>query len=508
MLTDLDTLRQRGIAMITGIAWLSTLVLALLAATHDAASGWTSFFVGCAINVVPSYCVARHHSDLGARLSVAIAMALHPALLLFAMQNNPWQSDMHMYFFVGLATLTVLCDWRPLLLASGLIATHHLSLSLLAPGWVFENGGGIDRVLIHALAVVLQCGTLGYIATRLRWMITEQAKARATSEALAAEHEALAAEARAALANTRKLEQAAAHERARREAAEAEAARASREQVLKLANEFERSVAGVASAVGGAAALLEGSARSLNGLARDTGRQAAEVASAAVQASEAARSVAGGVGTLSRSIGSIAVNINQAAELSGLAHSRSTAGDRAVRALGLRTADVADFANSISGIASKTNLLALNATIEAARAGESGRGFAIVAQEVKMLAGQAAHATGQISGLIAGMNAGAGEAEQSFQHVFAAITELNETAAAIREAVDEQSLAAHVIERNADEAATGVDAMAQRVAAVSNAADAAERLSDEVKGAASSLLRHAETLQAAADSFVTNLRAA
>jgi methyl-accepting chemotaxis protein len=225
-----------------------------------------------------------------------------------------------------------------------------------------------------------------------------------------------------------------------------------------------------------------------------------------VQASDAARSVAGSVSTLSRSIGSIAVNVTQQAELTDHARRRSAQGDEAVRALTGHTVGVGEFAHMISTIASQTNLLALNATIEAARAGDAGRGFAVVAQEVKLLAGQAAHATGEISALISGINAGASEAEQGFHHVSAAIVELTDAANAIRGAVDEQRQAARNIELSADEAATGMTEMAQQVAGVSTAAAAAEELSDEVQGAASALLAHAQTLQAAAQTFVSNLR--
>ncbi|WBO23416.1 methyl-accepting chemotaxis protein [Sphingomonas abietis] len=505
---DLDDLRRNGIRLLTGAGWIFVAVLFVLSLIFAGKPGWEAFAIGCLVNLIPTFCAVRGRYDVGARNAVAVMLAVQPALLVFVMQGAIWQADMHLYFFASLAMLTILCDWRPLMIAGTVVAIHHLLLSVLAPAWVFQGGGGVSRVLIHAVAVAMQCAVLGYITNQLRAMIVKQGIQRETSEILAAEAQAARENAERALATTEALERRAAAERARRKQAEAEVSHLRRNALLELAAEFERSITGVASAVGIAASTLEESARSLDALARNTGRQAADVAAAAVQTKDAARSVAGGVSTLSRSIGSIAVNVTQQAELTDHARNRSAHGDKAVRALAHRTVDVGAFAHMISTIASQTNLLALNATIEAARAGESGRGFAIVAQEVKALASQAAHATGEISGIISGMNIGASEAEQSFEHVAAAIAELTEAAAAIRGAVDEQRVAASSIEQSADEAAAGMDAMADRIASVSESASAAEQLSGRVKGAAGALLRHAETLQNATDTFVNHLRAA
>ncbi|MBA2934076.1 chemotaxis protein [Sphingomonas sp. CGMCC 1.13654] len=507
IIEELNDLRRAGIRLLVCAGWISTIALFGMALFFGT-SGWEALGVGIAVNLIPTLCAIRSRIDIAARNVVAVMLAVQPALLVFVMRGAAWQLDMHMYFFVSLAMLTILCDWRPLVIAGAAIAIHHLLLDAVASSWVFGGGTNIFRVLIHAVAVALQCGVLGYIATKLRGMILKQGFARHDSERLAEDARAAQHRAEEALAAAETSQRDAAAERNQREQAEATVNQMRRAELLRLAGEFERSVAAVASAVGIAATSLEESARSLNTLAQDTGRQAADAAGTALQASDAARSVAGGVSTLSRSIGSIAINVTQQAELTDHARLRSTQGDRAVRKLADRTQNVGEFANLISTIAAQTNLLSLNATIEAARAGEAGRGFAVVAQEVKALAGQAAHATGEITGLVTGMHSGAHEAEQSFAQVTDAIGELISAAAAIRAAVDEQREAATVIEHNADEAAAGMDAMAHRIAEVSTTASAAERLSGEVKSAAGALLRHAETLQSATDTFVTHLRAA
>ncbi|MFL0797091.1 MAG: methyl-accepting chemotaxis protein [Cellvibrionaceae bacterium] len=88
---------------------------------------------------------------------------------------------------------------------------------------------------------------------------------------------------------------------------------------------------------------------------------------------------------------------------------------RSVVELASRAQDVGSILDTISAIAEQTNLLALNAAIEAARAGEQGRGFAVVADEVRSLAGRTQDATTEIRSLVEDLSSTANEAETAMQ---------------------------------------------------------------------------------------------
>jgi methyl-accepting chemotaxis protein len=160
----------------------------------------------------------------------------------------------------------------------------------------------------------------------------------------------------------------------------------------------------------------------------------------------------------------------------------------------------------ITDIAAKTNLLALNATIEAARAGEAGRGFSVVASEVKQLARQTAHATEQISTQVASIQSATGNAVEAMRGVGAAIGQIDEVAAAIAAAVTAQGSTARDIagsvQNVADRNTSAIDALREAL----ELAEQAGQASMGVIGAAEQNNLIAHSLHADVDYFLTALR--
>lgn len=502
---EVTLLRQRGMRILVATSWAATLFIVIASAVYAESKALPVLMLGALANLLPTWMVERKRTDSAARITVSTLAAIIPALGVYALSGKSWQMDAHMYFFVALAALTILCDWRAIIAASALIAIHHLVLQFLAPAWVFYDGSGLGRVIFHAVAVVMQAAMLIYLIHMLQGLMQRQADARLASERVAEDAEARRGAAEDAM--TAAAEAAHRDREERKHQAEAERNAAARQQMQKLTLAFQGNVAGVVRAVGDAAAELDSLGHALLDMARRGSRESTDTATRATQASASADVLAASLHEMAASITAIAASADQQARRSDDANTISAAGRDAVRVLTEQSHSITGFAESIHGIAAHTNLLALNATIEAARAGDVGRGFAVVATEVKLLAGQAASATDEIRQLAGSVDSGAGIAQDALTEISAMVADLATAANAIRSAVETQRQTAAAIEVSARDTALGVEAMAGRVTEIASIASETETLSDRVAGAARSLSATARRLDDATRQFVTGIAA-
>ena len=173
----------------------------------------------------------------------------------------------------------------------------------------------------------------------------------------------------------------------------------------------------------------------------------------------------------------------------------------AVNRLGNSSAEISTVVRTITAIAEQTNLLALNATIEAARAGEAGKGFAVVASEVKDLAQETAKATADITGQIDAIQADTLAAVDAIGQISTIVAQINETQSMIAAAVEEQTATTNEISRSVSDLAAGSAEIAQTISGVATSARETTVGATNTQDAAGELSRIADELRSLVSQF-------
>jgi methyl-accepting chemotaxis protein len=235
-------------------------------------------------------------------------------------------------------------------------------------------------------------------------------------------------------------------------------------------------------------------------------QQSSGVASAADEVSSNVENVAAGAEQMRAAIDEIARGASEAAQVAATAVSAADSAVTSISKLGDSSAKVGEVVKVITSIAEQTNLLALNAAIEAARAGEAGKGFAVVASEVKDLAKETGDATESIATRIREMQTDTQLAIDAISEISTVINRINDLQASIATAVEEQSVTTQEIGRAVGEAAAGSSQIAGQIASVAEIADANTRGAADTKTAARELARLADELNRLVSKFKVDAR--